>query len=166
MRTARPLAERLAELTFPEPNSGCFLWCGVRTRDGYGLIRVVGRRSKTLVHRAAYELEHGEIPDGLTLDHLCRNRACLNPRHLEAVPMRTNVLRGQGPTALNAAKTACVQGHAYDSENTRWGGSEGMRYRICRACKIAANRDWRARRTAARSGSRPTLTNERTPSTG
>ena len=69
-------------------------------------------------HRLAYELVKGPISDGLQIDHLCRNRACINPDHLEAVTQRENILRGEGVAALNARKTHCPQGHAYDEENT------------------------------------------------
>ncbi|MER7813856.1 HNH endonuclease [Streptomyces sp. NPDC096153] len=107
----------------------CWLWNGSKNTGGYGKVRVHG----TLVqaHRWAYESLRAPVPAGLNLDHLCRNRACVNPWHLEPVSGRINTLRGAGHTAINAAKTHCVRGHRFDAENTRW-SSNG--YRVCRAC--------------------------------
>lgn len=68
-----------------------------------------------MAHRVAYELCIGPIPTGLTIDHLCRNTRCVNPKHLEAVTLRENILRGTGPTAHNAAKSACRRGHPFDA---------------------------------------------------
>ncbi|MFE4420475.1 HNH endonuclease signature motif containing protein [Streptomyces sp. NPDC056817] len=97
------------------------------------------------VHRVAYEALVTEIPDGLQLDHLCRNRACANPWHLEPVTNRVNAKRGQAGPVLaskNLGKTHCPQGHPYSGDNLRI-GSRGWRY--CRACK----RDQRRRKEAA-----------------
>lgn len=70
-----------------------------------------GRRRAVLAHRLAYEILVGPVPAGLTLDHLCRNRACMNPAHLEPVTMRANVLRGEAPAARQARRTHCRHGH-------------------------------------------------------
>jgi hypothetical protein len=109
----------------------CWIWIGARNgKDGYGSFRVTGQ--PTVAHRAGYQLIVGPIPEGLTLDHLCRNRRCVNPQHLEPVPFAVNVARGESPTAVNARKTHCPQGHPYDEINTmprRRGG------RNCRACR-------------------------------
>ncbi len=101
--------------------------------DGYVLI-TIGEGERQYAHRLAYTEEYGSIPEGLVIDHLCRNRACRNVEHLEAVTSRENVLRG--PTtvaAINTVKTHCPQGHAYDEANTRV--YEGHRH--CRACDRA-----------------------------
>ena len=75
-------------------------------------------RKMIQAHRVAYELVKGKIPAGLELDHLCRNRICCNPAHLEAVTGRENSLRGVSPWAKNACATHCPRGHPYDAENT------------------------------------------------
>src|SRR5690554_52868 len=81
-----------AKVSLPDQN-GCLAWQATKTRDGYGKFRFSGRLWRA--HRFAYSALVGAIPDGAQLDHLCRNRACVNPEHLEPVPPRTNVLRGE-----------------------------------------------------------------------
>lgn len=82
-------------------------------------------------HRVAFELIRGCIPNGLVLDHLCRNRGCVNPDHLEPVTFRENIMRGVGYTAQQARKTHCRHGHEFTVENTYvWRGG-----RICRTCR-------------------------------
>ena len=132
----------------------CWPWCGARNGDGYGLIfirRDGTRRIVRSAHRVAYALEHRTpIPDGLTLDHVCRNPRCVNPQHLEAVTNRENILRGTGWAARNVAVTHCPSGHAYDARNTYRKPSRSGR--ICRACNaVAARRRW-ARKRARESG--------------
>lgn len=113
----------------------CWLWAasGGVTPSGarYGQIRI--GTHKVQAYRVAYELLVGPIPNRLTLDHLCRNSLCVNPRHLEPVPMKENLLRGEGICARNARKTHCPMGHPYDDENTHVGKKNG--YRTCRTCK-------------------------------
>lgn len=104
-----PLSAQLERLSVPEPNTGCLLWIGFVSQGGYGKLYLAGRAVQA--HRAAYELSRGPIPNGLQLDHLCRTRSCINPDHLEAVSQRTNVLRGEGPSATHARKTHCPRGH-------------------------------------------------------
>jgi HNH endonuclease len=108
---------------------------------GYGQFSV-GRQKGLLAHRVAYELWYGEIPAGTEVDHVCRNRACCNPAHLEAVTHRVNTLRGAAPSAVNAVKTECGNGHKFTSANT-YIDKRGSR--CCRACA----RDKRRRRVAA-----------------
>lgn len=112
---------------------GCWPWRGPLTRDGYGRF---GRPAR-LAHRLAYELMRRPIPEGFVIDHLCRNRRCVNPVHMEAVKQRENILRS--PHTMpnrNAAKTHCPQGHPYSPENTyQTRTRDGRRRRECRACR-------------------------------
>lgn len=123
----------------------CWPWIGGSTRDGYGQFHPFRLRGKVQAHRYAYELLVGPVPSDLTLDHLCRNRACCNPAHLEPVTHRVNILRGTGASARNLRKTHCAQGHEYTEENTyiRYDGR-----RECRVCQRKWHRDkMRKRRT-------------------
>lgn len=105
----------------------CWEWSGSR-RGGYGLFWLDGANRSA--HRVSYELAGRAIPSGLVLDHLCRNRACVNPAHLEVVDQRTNIIRGVSPSAVNAAATYCLRGHELTDENTYSSGNN----RNCVAC--------------------------------
>lgn len=107
----------------------CWLWLGYLFVNGYGRFWFAGKHVRA--HRWAYEAENGPIPDGLVLDHLCRIRACVNPRHLEAVTLRTNILRGQSLSAQRVRQTHCVHGHEFTPENTYLYRG---RKRMCRPC--------------------------------
>lgn len=111
----------------------CWLWTGAKKGRGYGAAYVNGKT--TIAHRAVYELMKGPIPDGMTLDHLCRNRGCVNPAHLEPVTNKENILRGISFSAINARKTACDYGHAFTPANTYMGPS-GRECRTCRAARV------------------------------
>jgi hypothetical protein len=87
-------------------------------------------------HRFAYELFVDEIPDGLTLDHLCRNPRCVNPGHLEPVTQRENTLRGISPVAVNAAKTHCKHGHLLDEANTYMTNAGSRQCRTCNRLRM------------------------------
>lgn len=140
----RPPMERLLAKA-ERLESGCIEWRGSRLWNGYGKFKVDGRM--VLVHRFAYEQARGPVPAGLELDHLCRNRACLNVDHLEPVSRRENALRGEAPSAVNARKTHCVHGHAFDDANTRViRRADGSGFRVCRACVRAAVARYKARK--------------------
>lgn len=111
---------------------GCLEWVGQRGEVGYGRFYAVGKRW-VLAHRWAYERWVGPIPDGLVIDHLCRNTACVEPSHLEPVTTWENVvMRGIGPSALNARKTHCLHGHEFTAENTYRHHNGGRQCRTCR----------------------------------
>lgn len=119
----------------PVLNTPCWPWTAGLGRGGYGVFWVPPHQR--CAHRLSYELEVGPIPDGLVIDHLCRNRSCINPGHLEPVTHRINLLRGETIQAANARKTHCLRGHPFDEENT---DRQSDGYRRCRACKKARSR--------------------------
>lgn len=131
-----------------EKTDSCWLWKGAIQGAGYGSIWYDDRIC--LAHRVAYELTRSKVPDGLTLDHLCRVRSCVNPAHLEPVTNRENVLRGVAPLAKNARKTHCIHGHPFDEVNTLVRHTKyGTFTRHCLTCKRAAD----AARNASRKAS-------------
>ena len=106
--------------------TGCWLWTASITRSGYGHFRIGSKLHPA--HRVAYELSIGQIPEGLQLDHLCRVRRCVNPKHLEPVTNQENCLRGDN---AQRRKTHCPKGHPYDVKNTI---HKKDNRRICRTC--------------------------------
>lgn len=119
--------------------SGCWEWIGARIGDGYGNWWKDGR--SYLTHRLSYEALVGPIPADLEMDHLCRNRACLNPQHLEPVTRSVNQRRGVGPERLRqqyADVTHCPSGHPYSGDNLyRWPRNG---HRHCKTCLRAKDR--------------------------
>ena len=138
-----PLELRLSQRLVRDPATSCDVWQGYTLR-GYGRIRL-GDGLKAYAHRAAYELAKGPIPDGLKIDHLCRNTRCCNPDHLEAVTDRENILRSNGVAALASRKTHCPQGHPYSGENL---GITPRGCRVCRTCVRIRGRAKRRKRAA------------------
>lgn len=119
--------------------SECWPWVASVTSTGYGALGSGGRSEpKVYAHRVSYELNVGPIPAGLEIDHLCRNRRCVNPAHLEPVPHRENTLRGESPVAVNAAKTHCVRGHALSGPNVYL--RPDAPWRSCRECRRLRDR--------------------------
>lgn len=135
---ARPPIDRFAE-KIALTDSDCIEWIAGTNEHGYGIffISKSPRRRFVRAHRWSYEHHVGPVPEGLDLDHLCRNRACVNPDHLEPVTARVNLLRGESPSALNAKKTHCPAGHAYAGSNLSV-NSDGNR--VCRTCRRARDR--------------------------
>lgn len=113
--------------------SECWSWLAHKHPRGYGAIKIGGKMIKA--HRLSYYLYRGKMPDGLDIDHLCRNTSCVNPFHLEAVPHKVNIMRGLSPGSLNAQKTHCPRGHEYDikyGKNSRW----------CSTCRKQYNHEY------------------------
>ena len=123
--------------------SYCWIWIGNIGGRGYGTIHI--RPKVYLAHRVVYQLYYGPIVGDLTLDHLCRNRRCVNPDHLEPVTRGENVLRGNGVSAQNARKTHCLNGHPLFGENLRVRlGAHGPE-RKCRTCARIRTREQKRR---------------------
>ena len=118
---------------------GCWEWTGYRKPQGYGQYGNGRDGSPVKAHRFAYELLVGPIPDGLELDHLCRNPSCVRPDHLEPVTHRENMLRSHSFIARKAAQTHCVNGDEYTPENT---GIAKNGTRHCKTCKSRWDREF------------------------
>lgn len=127
----------------PVLRTPCWVWRGGTNPHGYGRFFVAGRLMTS--HRYAYETFIGPVPAGMDLDHLCRRRGCANPRHVEPVTHRENLLRGDTVPAHRAAITHCPRGHEYTPENTYLYN----RQRYCRACRRARNAGQRPHGMAA-----------------
>ena len=118
----------------------CWEWTASR-RNGYGQFGICAGRVIE-AHRYAYEYLVGPIPEGLHIDHLCRNMGCVNPAHMEPVTLVENVMRGVGPGAVNSRKTHCLHGHPFDDDNTY---VDGRGRRHCRICRTRRQAEFNAR---------------------
>jgi hypothetical protein len=116
-----------------EDERGCWIWDKPHPESGYGQFH--GGKA----HRWSYEFFRVEIPEELDIDHLCRNRACVNPWHMDPVPTGVNVLRGIGPAAINARKTHCLRGHEFTEANT-YRAPTRPGTRVCKACLAIRSR--------------------------
>jgi HNH endonuclease len=140
----KPLADRF----WPKVNRGlqdeCWEWLAYRNPAGYGMIGSGGDTGRPfLAHRVAYELLVGSIPEGLQIDHLCRNRGCVNPAHMETVTLVENVMRGGGISAQSARKTHCKHGHPFAPGNFYTPPSGG---RKCLTCSRENCKRYKARK--------------------
>ena len=128
--------ERVAHFWARIDKSGeCWTWKLTPTRGGYGRLGIWqdGRNvAHVLAHRISFYLHHGYLTEGLVIDHLCRNRLCVRPEHLEEVAPVENTRRGA------ASRTHCSKGHAFDGQNTYRHPTRGTRH--CRACQLEINR--------------------------
>jgi hypothetical protein len=140
-RERMPLATAIA--MFADRPTDCWDWPGGYFHHGYG--RVFHDGKQRLSHKVAYEVLVGPVPEGLELDHGCRNRRCFNPRHLEPVTHRVNSLRSHNVGALNARKTHCKHGHEFTPQNTRMRKRRRGLERVCRQCVLDETHRRRAR---------------------
>ena len=122
--------------------TGCRLWLGHVTHNGYGLLMVNGQHKRA--HRLAFELARGPIPSGLTIDHLCRVRACINPDHMEPVTLKENIRRGG-----NTIKTHCKRGHVLDEKNIYLNRSKKYVSRSCKKCRYLRKKVYRLTKKGA-----------------
>lgn len=131
-----PLRERFESRV--ERQASCWIWTGATSDTGYGTI-VDDSGTPRLAHRVSYEMHIGPIPDGLVIDHLCRVRNCVNPRHLEPVTHRENVLRGVAPAVVTHRTKRCKRNHEITPANSyvRPDG-KGVLCRTCRDLRNAA----------------------------
>lgn len=142
------MADRLIRQSVDEGD--CRVWTGVLTYNGYGKVRMKHRTSRA--HRASYEAFVGPIPEGLEIDHLCRNRACIKPSHLEPVTRPENHRRRWlvnptfPPHPQLASESHCANGHEWTPENTRIQVRPGKRDR--KTCRTCAREETRRRRAA------------------
>lgn len=152
-RDSRSIMSSIIENVSAAPN-GCIEWIGTRNNKGYGMI-VVGYRCRKSspngavmrrAHRVVWEIFVGDVPDGLCLDHLCRNRACVLPSHIEQVTVGENVRRGE--VRFNSKpQTHCRRGHAFVDQRPIANGHR----KTCRICAYAAHARYKSRRAAEKS---------------
>jgi hypothetical protein len=133
------IAERLEFHSKLNPDTGCIEWQGSLGGNGYARLEIAPDRRRQQAHRLAYEINVGPIPDGMVIDHLCRNRKCINHKHLEVVTIKQNVLRGIGISAKNANKTHCLKGHPLSGDNLSITRGHGREVRRCKTCANAAS---------------------------
>ena len=128
--------EQIEYYAYKHPRTGCWLWRGALTKDGYGVAAKVGGTGSGLAHRISFEHFRMEIPVEYEINHICRVRNCVNPEHLEIVTHRENVRKGIYPreTHKNGRKTHCMRGHLFDEGNTIKEVYLGKIRRKCRIC--------------------------------
>ena len=116
-------------------DTDCWPWRRPLSKAGYGVLSVRGARVYS--HRLSWRIAHGAWPaQGLVIDHLCRNRACQNPAHMEVVTRTENVMRGHAPTIQLARENRCIRGHEFTPENTLIVNDRGKSRRQCKKCNV------------------------------
>jgi len=143
------LHDRFLAKTEPCPTTGCWLWTAGLMLRGYARFSWDGRTG--LAHRYAYEHYVAPIPADMEIDHICRNRFCVNPDHLDVVTARENTRRGRSPASVNAAKTHCKNGHEFTPENTYIvnDSRKARPARVCRTCRLATMKQYQQRKADA-----------------
>jgi len=130
----KTIEERLYK--YIKKTNSCWLWIGPKSDRGYGIVNF-SDGSKKYAHRVSYEFHIGKINKGLHMDHICRVRSCVNPKHLRSVtPAINSMENSNGVGATNAAKTKCVWGHEFSKKNTYFFKRNGKNHRQCRACRV------------------------------
>ncbi|NWA62995.1 HNH endonuclease [Pantoea sp. B9002] len=135
------LEERLLSKVAKNPNSGCWEFTGSLYKNGYGQIWNGARAEQA--HRVAYRFYVAEIPADKEIDHLCKNRRCVNPKHLDIVTHQENIARSNTVMGENARKTHCMRGHPLEGENLI---ITKQKTRQCRICSNMRARNAKARR--------------------
>lgn len=147
---ARTTIQPMDRILFIGQTDGCHTFSGSRDKDGYYRFWLNENAFHARAHRVAYADRHGSIPDGLVVDHLCRNRGCVNPNHLDICPPDENYRRGNRPrtSPLFVPKSHCKQGHPRSGDNLGGPTPSGQYY--CKACLAARNATNNAKRAEAR----------------
>jgi hypothetical protein len=136
------IAAKLDERTMKNDADECWAWTGRTSTKGYAVLSI--KYTDWYAHRLSYTRHKGAIPEGMVIDHLCRNTECINPDHLEAVTDQTNVLRGVSPGAKATRNDACKHGHPRSEYGRRYGPR--IHCTACSAINVAA---FKARRRAS-----------------
>lgn len=139
------LEDRFMEKVFMVPESTCWFWTGYHDRDGYAMSSI--NDVPLAAYRMAYKLFVGELTKGMCLDHICRQRGCVNPKHMEEVTSKENTRRSPiAPAAINAQKTHCPRGHELTEGNI----VTSMKGRNCLICNRVKDAERKRRYRAER----------------